>query len=119
MSRLTADWNAKRVNAAVHAQRSPINWALFKPSTSPKRLKVVEWGHGGVGDIRKVLKSRDNEVVYGLMRLSFDFGKTKTTKWLFFVWYELALSLLLSHSVAMIEDEDIFCSFKLTATSCL
>ena len=39
--------------------------------------------------IRQHLKSRENEVVYGLMRFSFDFvNESKISKKLFFVWYE-------------------------------
>ena len=62
---------------------------------------VIEYGRGGPDVVREHLKSRDNEVVYGLMRFSFQFlEESKMTaaitkgskqslisKWLFFVWY--------------------------------
>ena len=71
----------------MHAQRSLINWALFKPTED--KLVAIEWGHGGEDQIRHKLAARNKEVVYGLMRLSFDFNRK--CKFVHFVWYETTL----------------------------
>ena len=79
--------SAKSVKDEVQTTGTHINWALFKPSK--KKLFVLEYGHGAVGVVREHLKSRDNEVVYGLMRVRFDFiSGSDICKWLFFVWYD-------------------------------
>ena len=35
-------WTSDRVLRAIHAEQSPINWGLFKPSQ--KEVKAVKWG---------------------------------------------------------------------------
>ena len=79
--------SANSIIAEVHSENAHINWALFKPSMNT--LDVLEYGHGGVDAVRQHLISRNNEVVYGLMRFTFQFvNGSQISKWLFFVWYE-------------------------------
>ena len=75
-------WTPQRVLAAIHAEMSPYNWGLFKPSQ--KEVKPIKWGHGNLSAIREELK--DDEVMYGLMRLSFGSGKFKRSHWVYFLW---------------------------------
>ena len=80
-------WSADRIKSEVQSENTHINWALFKPSK--KKLIFLDYGHGGADVVREHLTWRDNEVVYGLMRFTFDFlSGSNMSKWLFFVWYE-------------------------------
>ena len=66
-----SDSSTDRIKNEVQSENTHINWALFKQSK--KKLIVLDYGHGGADIVREHLKSRDNEVVYGLMRFTFDF----------------------------------------------
>ena len=80
-------WTAEKIKSEIHTEGTNVNWALFAPSD--KELIVLEYGHGGTDVVCEHLKWRKNEVVYGLMRFTFDFvNESKISKWLFFVWYE-------------------------------
>eukprot|EP01084_Bolivina_argentea_P050093 92105_1 len=83
-------WTPERVLSAIHAPMSPVNWGLFKPSR--KQLIPVKWGHGALNELRSELK--DDEVQYGLMRLSFGSGKFKRSTWVYFLWTPDTMSII-------------------------
>ena len=81
------NWSAEKIKTEIQSENTDINWSLFEPSKD--KLIVLEYGYGGADVVREHLKSRDNEMVYGLMRFTFDFlSGTKMSKLLCFVWYE-------------------------------
>jgi len=75
-------WTPERVVAAIHADTSPINWGLFYPST--KEIKLLKWGLGDLFSLRNELLA--DQVLYGLMRLSFGEGRFRRSHWVFFLW---------------------------------
>ena len=77
-------WTPERVLRAIHAQSSPVNWGIFLPSK--KFVKPLVWGHGDLTAIRKELLGKDDQVLYGLMRLTFGDGRFKRAHWILFVW---------------------------------
>jgi len=75
-------WTPQRVVAAIHADISPFNWGLFKPSQ--KEVIPIKWGHGNLNALRAELK--DDQVQYGLMRLSFGAGRFRRNYIVYFLW---------------------------------
>jgi len=75
-------WTPQRVLDCIHSDISPFNWGLFKPSQ--KEVKPIKWGHGNLNVLRAELK--DDQVQYGLMRLSFGSGRFRRNYWVYFLW---------------------------------
>lgn len=88
LKRLTAaEMGAEFVSgeAALKSVREDLgafNWALFKPHAS--HLRFLNAGSLSVNELRDWLK--DDEVVFGIMRMGFGSGTFRRTKWLFLHW---------------------------------
>ena len=45
------EWNGPRIVKCIHAQTSPMNWAVFTPSES--EVLPMAYGHGDLNDLRE------------------------------------------------------------------
>merc|ERR1712217_386956 len=76
------EWTGQRIVKCIHAQTSPMNWAVFKPSDS--EIIPMAFGHGDLNDLRAALKP--DQVQYGIMRLTFGEGRFRRSHWVFVCW---------------------------------
>eukprot|EP00484_Ammonia_sp_Unknown_P017155 CAMPEP_0197028038 /NCGR_PEP_ID=MMETSP1384-20130603/7842_1 /TAXON_ID=29189 /ORGANISM="Ammonia sp." /LENGTH=616 /DNA_ID=CAMNT_0042456979 /DNA_START=66 /DNA_END=1916 /DNA_ORIENTATION=- len=76
------EWTGERIVKCIHAQTSPMNWAVFKPSAS--EVIPMAFGHGDLNDLRAALKP--DQVQYGIMRLTFGEGRFRRSHWVFVCW---------------------------------
>eukprot|EP01083_Nonionella_stella_P011713 33255_1 len=76
------EWTGTRIVKCIHAQTSPMNWAVFKPSNTD--IIPMAFGHGGLNDLRAALKP--DQVQYGIMRLTFGEGRFRRSHWVFVCW---------------------------------
>merc|ERR1712176_612953 len=76
------EWTGRRIVKCIHAQTSPMNWAVFKPSDS--EIIPMAFGHGDLKDLRAALKP--DQVQYGIMRLTFGEGRFRRSHWVFVCW---------------------------------
>eukprot|EP01084_Bolivina_argentea_P073734 133791_1 len=76
------EWTGKRIVKCIHAQTSPMNWAVFKPSDT--QIIPMAFGHGDLNDLRDALKG--DQVQYGIMRLTFGEGRFRRSHWVFVCW---------------------------------
>jgi hypothetical protein len=60
------------------ADGGPINWILLRPD--PKGLPLVGSGTGSVDEMRTSLTDHANDVLFGVLRLSFGTGRLRRTK---------------------------------------
>lgn len=76
------EWTGERIVKCIHAQTSPMNWAVFKPSGS--EIIPMAFGHGDLNDLRAALKN--DQMQYGIMRLTFGEGRFRRSHWVFVCW---------------------------------
>ena len=64
------EWTGDRIVKCIHAQTSPMNWAVFKPSDS--EIIPMAFGHGDLNDLRElnILISFRNVMFLNVHRLN-------------------------------------------------
>eukprot|EP00242_Pyramimonas_sp_CCMP2087_P002640 CAMPEP_0198230594 /NCGR_PEP_ID=MMETSP1445-20131203/114745_1 /TAXON_ID=36898 /ORGANISM="Pyramimonas sp., Strain CCMP2087" /LENGTH=366 /DNA_ID=CAMNT_0043911151 /DNA_START=128 /DNA_END=1225 /DNA_ORIENTATION=+ len=66
----------------VRADMGPFNWMLISPD--PNKPELINAGAGSVRQMHEYLK--DDQVVYGLIRMGFGKGQFRRSKWIFLHW---------------------------------
>ena len=45
------EWSGERIVSCIHAETSPMNWAVFSPSN--EKILPMAYGHGDLNDLRE------------------------------------------------------------------